>query len=307
MTLEKYLKELADEEKPLKQSGLLQLSGLSSEEMFEFKTEWAGMSFDRKCEILTRLIELGEDNLELDFTAVFRASLSDEYDEIRERATRGLWETDDRVVIRPLISLINDDPSPRVRAAAAMSLGKFAGMAQDSKLLTRDAERIRNALLSTIDKEDEELEVRRRAIEAIASFNSPEIGEIIREAYDCDEPKLKQSAIFAMGRSSDTQWLPIVLQEMQHNDPAIRYEAASAIGQLGDESTVPHLIMLIQDDDFQVQVSAVQALGTIGGMLARRALLQCLKLGDEGLEEAAQAALHSIEFDEDPLGFRFQG
>lgn len=305
MTLEKSLKELANEEKPLKHSGLLQLSGLTSEELFEFRTEWSSVSLDRKREILIRLVELSEDNLEFDFACIFRACLADSDADIREQATRGLWESDDRVCIRPLLSLLKDDPSARVRAAAATSLGKFAEMAQNSKLLARDGERIRGALLSVIEDEDEELEVRRRAIEAIASFNSPEIGDIIRQAYDDSEPKLKQSAIFAMGRSSDSRWLPIVLHEMQDDDPAIRYEVANAIGQLGDESTVPHLIMLIKDDDFQVQLSAVQALGAIGGVLAKQALLQCLKLGDEALEEAAQMALRGIEFDQDPIGFRF--
>ena len=60
------------------------------------------------------------------------------------------------------------------------------------------------------------------------------------------------------------------------------------------------------DEDPEVQVSAVQALGNIGGVLAKRALQQALKLGDEAVEEAAQGALANIEFDEDPLGFRFQ-
>jgi hypothetical protein len=32
-----------------------------------------------------------------------------------------------------------------------------------------------------------------------------------------------------------------------------------------------------------------------------------LSSGDEALEEAATAALRAIEFDEDPLGFKFDG
>ncbi len=305
MTLEKYLNDLADERKALRHSGLLQLSGLTSEGLFNFKSLWMSLSQSRKNEILSKLVGLGEDNLELDFNAVFRAALNDEDDDVREQATRGLWESNDRTILRPLINLLNNDPSPRVRAAVAMSLSRFVGMAQGGKLLSRDADRIRQALLSTIGKEDEDMEVRRRAIEAVASFNSLEIQQIIREAYNDGDPRLKQSAIFAMGRSSDVQWLPIILQEMRQSDPAVRYEAANACGQLGDESVVPHLATLIKDDDVQVQLSAVHAIGTIGGTLAKRVLIQCLKAGDETLEEAAQAALKSIEFDEDPLAFSF--
>ena len=306
MTLEKYLTDLADDDKPLKHSGLLLLSGLSTEEVAEFKTAWSQFSPARKCDILVRLSALSEDNLELDFSTVIRACLADGDDMVREQATRALWECEDRVIIRPLIALLKDDPSPQVRAAAATSLGKFAEMAQAGKLLVRDGDRVLEALLSAVGDDGGDLEVRRRAIEAVASFSAPVIEQIIRDAYYNEIPKLKQSAIFAMGRSSNTQWLPLVLQEMDHDSPAIRFEAANACGQLGDESTIPHLLRLIKDDDFQVQTSAVQALGYIGGPLAKRALLHCLKLEDEGLEEAAQAALSVIEFDEDPLGSRFQ-
>ena len=68
---------------------------------------------------------------------------------------------------------------------------------------------------------------------------------------------------------------------------------------------MPHIIRLIKDDDALVQLSAVEALSSIGGTLAKQALLQCLKSGDEALEEAAQSALANLEFDNDPLGFRF--
>ena len=303
MTLEKFLKDLADEEKPLKHSGLLQLSGLTPEEVAGFEMAWPSLSQARKCEVLSKLAGLGEDNLELDFTAVFGASLRDDNDKVREKAVRGLIECEDRVMIRPLIELLKNDPSPQVKATAAISLGKFAEMAQEGKLLARDAERIREALLSAIDHEQEDGEVRRRAIEAVASFNSQEVEHIIRQAYHSSYLTLKQCAIYAMGRSSDTQWLPTVVDETHHEDPAIRYEAANAAGRLGDESTVPHLIRLIQDEDFQVQLSAVAALGAIGGSLAKRALLQCLKMGEDALEDAAQAALANLEFDEGPLGF----
>ena len=307
MTLERFLQDLGDEDKPLKHSGLLQLAGLSSEDAFEFKTVWYALPTTRKRDILAKLVELSEDNLELDFNTIFRASLSDENDDVREQATIGLWECDDRVVIRPLLGILQDDSSPKVRAAAAMSLSKFSGMAQDGKLLSRDAGKIRDALLGVIGNDDEDIDVRRRAIEAVASFNSPEIEQIIRDTYNSGDDKLKQSSIFAMGRSSDSRWLPIVLQETRHDDPAIRFEAANACGQLGDETIVPHLIGLIKDDDSLVQTSAVHALGEIGGQLAKRALLQCLKMGDEAIEEAAQTALGNIEFDEDPLGLRFEG
>ena len=300
------MSDLRDESKPLRHSWLQQLSGLPAEDVVEFDVLWSSLSLNRKRDMLGRLVELSEENLELDFSAVFRACLRDEDEEVREKATRGLWECDDRAIVLPLIALLKDDPSSKVKSAAAMSLGRFADMAREGKLLPRDAERIERALLSAIGEEDQEIQVIRRAIEAVASFNTSEIAQTIQKAYDSGNPGLRQSAIYAMGRSSDAQWLPIVLKEARHEDPGIRYEAAGACGQLGDESTVPHLINLITDHDAEVQLSAVQALGTIGGPMARRALLQCLQMEDEDLTEGAKAALELIEFDQDPLGLRFE-
>ena len=306
VTLEKFVADLGDESKPLKHAGLLQLTSLESEDVFGFRSAWVDLPKTRKTEILGKLVELGENNMELDFSAIFRVCLNDEDDDVRELATRGLWECDDRVVVRPLIGLLKNDPSEKVRAAAALSLSKFSSMAQDGKLLGRDADRVRDALLNVVGKEDENIEVRRRAIEAVSCFNTPEIEGIVREAYGSENPRLRQSAIFAMGKSADSQWLGTVLKETRHEDPAMRFEAANACGLLGDETIVPHLISLFKDDDVEVQVAALQALGQIGGQLAKRALQKAVKTGDETVEEAAQAALAEIEFDEDPLGFRSQ-
>ena len=306
MTLESYLGDLKDEDKPLRHSELLKLSGLSSEEVSELNEAWDDIDESRRSELLSRLVELSEDNAEFDFSAVYRARLKDQDPGIRANAARGLWECDDRIIIRPLTDILTKDPEAAVRCAAAITLGKFSTMALDGKLTKRDAERVRDALMTAIRAEDEDAEVQRRATESVAAFNSPEVERIIRDAYHSDEPKLRQSAIYAMGNTSDPQWLPTLIDELDHDIPAFRYEAANACGQLGDDSTVPHLVRLIDDDDLQVALAAVRSLGTIGGNLAKRALVQCLKLGDESLEAAAEAGLRRLEIDEDPLGLRFQ-
>ena len=303
MTLDNYFSELTDPETVIKHSGLLQLSGLAGPEIIELLGMWSTIQTERRREIVDRMIELVEDNLDLDFASVFRACLRDKDDQVRAKAARGLEDSDDRTIIRPLIDLLLKDDSLEVRASAAVSLGKFAVMAQDGKVLKRDGERIRVALMEVIDRDDESLETRRRAIESVASFNSPQVEQIIKEAYDDGNPELKQSAIYAMGQSSDSAWMPLVIQETQSSDPAIRYEAATACGNLGEEDTVPHVIALLNDDDSLVQLASVRALGAIGGSLSKRALQQCLLMGDDAIEEAAKNALEEIEFDDDPMGF----
>ena len=305
MMLDAYLRELGDESKGVKRSGLLQLSSLTRDNTREFRRLWRGVGRERRREVLAALVELSEDNLELDFTAIFRACLSDECEVVREQATRGLLETDDRAIIRPLIGLLKDDPAAKVREAAAISLSKFADLAQQGKLMSRDEERIKEALLEVIARGEEEPDVQRRAIEAVGSFDTPETSQIVGAAYELADSAMRQSAIYAMGRSSNSEWLPTVLREMNAVDPAIRYEAANACGLLGDESTIPQIAALINDEDIEVQCAAAIALGNIGGPMAKRALRRALDVGDDALTEAVTEALENLEFDEDPLGFGF--
>ena len=240
MTLQDFLNDMRAGEEPLKYSSLLQISGLVADEVAEFTSAWSSVSSRRRNDIIERLVELSEDNLDLDFSGIFKACLGDLDAGVRLKATKGLWECDDRTVVRPLIGLLKDDPSEEVRAAAGTALGRFAALARDRKLPSRDADRIRGALVSVIGRSDEELMVRRRAIEAASYLDFPERDGIIRQAYEGSERELQQSAIYAMGHSSDNRWLPTVLNEMESEDAAMRYEAASASGILGDESTVPY-------------------------------------------------------------------
>ncbi|MBI4298794.1 MAG: HEAT repeat domain-containing protein [Chloroflexi bacterium] len=304
MTLEKYLEKIENGEQPVKHTGLVQLSGLSQQELFLFNQAWAKFPLERKTHVLSKLIEMAEENPELDFNAVFWTSLKDGSEEVREKAVEGLWECDDRALIIPLISLLRRDPSEKVRAAAALALGKFTTLAEEKKLLSRDGNRIIQALFEVLRNPAESTEVRRRVIETISGVHLPEIKAEIEQAYLSQEPGMKYSAIYAMGRSSDISWLPRILEEMDSHDSAMRYASAVACGMLGDEAAVPYLINLLEDDDTKVQLAAVEALGQIGGPLAKRALQRCLKLGEQALEEAAQEALAALTLNEDPLSFR---
>ncbi len=305
MTLEHIMAELSDPNGQIRHTDLVHLSGLSRVEVMDVISSWANISSERRLELLDKMAELLDDNIELDFAALFRACLRDQDAAVRASAARGLWDSDDRIVIRPLVDLLSKDPSAEVRAAAATTLGKFAEMAEDGKLIKRDRQRISDSLMAVIDNPDEESETRRRAIEAIAPISSARVRETILQSYNDENPQMKQSAIYAMGRSSDSRWLSTVLSEIGHHDAATRYEATIACGYLGDDETVPHLINMLNDADSQVQLAAVLSLGNIGGELAKRALTQAMKRGDPAVEEAAEQALASIEFEEDPLGFRF--
>jgi HEAT repeat protein len=306
MTAAQVIVELRDSASPVRHTSLIQLSGLSGTEVRDMMSSWNEIDANRRRELLDRMTELADDNIELDYSTLFRACLHDEDEGVRARAARSLWDSDDRTNIRPLVGLLTRDDSAEVRAAAATALGKFVEMTEEGKLIRREGQKIADALVGVIENPQEHLETRCRAIEAVAALTSEKVHSIIEQAYRDDDIRLKQSAIYAMGRRSDSSWLPTVLRETGHVEAAIRYEAVTASGHLGDEDTVPHLINSLNDEDSQVQLAAVNSLGLIGGDLAQRALAQAMQRGDDAIKEAAEQALEAMDFDDDPLGFRFE-
>ena len=306
LPLEKYLGELSDTARPLVTSKLANLSGLSPEEIELFKRAWAFIDLERRRQIASRLAELTEDNFELDFDVAFRVLLEDGDGQVRLKAIEGLGECEDRSLIDPLIALLHKDSDQLVQAAAATALGKFTILAELGKLRSCHAAKVEEALLITIEDKEEQLEVRRRAIEAIAPLSQPQVKKIIHQAYNSDNHKLQSSALCAMGRNCDPIWLPILLKELGSPDTEMRYEAAVACGELGAPEAVPHLLKLIRDPDVQVQLLAITALGHLGGCEAKQELCNCLVDPDERIQEAAEVALEELGFSDDPLSFQLE-
>ena len=286
-------------------ANLAELSGLDTEGVREFRLGWPAVSEERRREVVSRLAELAEENVEIDYTAVFVAGLEDEDSVVRARSARALWECDDRSVIRALVALLETDPSNNVKAAVATSLGRIVSDSQGHKVIAADTARVRRALLGAAADVQQDIEVRRRAVEAVAAFDDEESRDVIGRAYAAGDTRLKISSIYAMGRSADVRWLPALVKERNDESPAVRFEVAGALGLLGEDDTIVHLLPMLDDDDPEVQAAAAQALGRIGGAQAKQVLEEATDSGDDPLAEAAREALEEIGFDEDPLAFRY--
>lgn len=299
-SLENYLAELHDLSKPLVTSKLANLSDLSPEEVDSFDGAWPGIDVERRRQIAGRLMELVEDNLELDFDAIFRSCLADSDSVVRSRAAEGLGLSEERSVIDPLVSLLLEDEDYTVRAAAADALGIFAMQAELGKLPQSDASKVEEALLTAFNSSVEHPIVRCRVLEAISPLEKPHVEDMIRQAYRSDTVEFQVSAIYSMGRNCNPGWLPILLTELRSSDAQLRFQAARACGELEEEEAVPHLLELTRDSDAEVQMSAIEALGRIGGDEAREVLQEFLDSPSESIREAAQDALDEIGFWEDP-------
>jgi HEAT repeat protein len=303
LPIEETIAALGDSAKPLLSSRLTELSHLNAQELALLEKEWGKIEPKRRRQIIYRLVELAEDNFELDFDDIFKSCLRDEDADVQSKAIEGLWESEETSLIDPLIELLEPESPEKVQATAATALGKFALLAELEKLRPHHKTRVCRALLGVIEDSDRPLEIKRRALEAAAPLSLPQMGKAIARAYRSGVPRLKTSAIFAMGKNCDPRWLPILIKELGNDDAEIRYEAAQACGELGEKEATPYLRELTTDPDIDVQLAAIQALGKIGGPEAKDSLERCLTDASEAIQQAAEQALNELEASEDPLSF----
>ncbi len=299
--LDLVLDELLDETRPARTIDLTRLSDLPRSEMPRFAAAWRDVNPARRLELVSTMVEQAEVNIHLNFHAILRECLTDPDAGIRKLAVEGLWEDERPTLIGRLVALLAADPASDVRAAAATSLVRFVllgALGDISEALSREAE---EALKSAWFRACEVTDVRRRALESLAYASDPLIHELIDAAYADEDGLMRQSAVFAMGRSVDRRWARHVLAELSSQDPAMRFEAAGSAGELALKAAVGRLIQLLDDTDSSVREASALALGKIGGRNARRALEAARESSDERLAQAAEEALDELAFNSESL------
>ncbi len=284
-----------EQKAPLREE-LAFLSGLLGEELERFQRIWDQLPLGERRLLMKQLHISAEEDVCLDFTAIFRIGLGDADAEIRVTSIEGLWEDEDVRLITPLINLLQGDETEAVRIAAAQSLARFVLLGELQKIRPRPFLQAYEALWGVHENEHASVEERRRALESLAYAGKPEVSDAIQRAYEGEEEIVRISAVFAMGRSADPRWSQIVRQELHSPAPEMRYEAARASGELALQEAVPDLIELAEDVDAEVQTAALWALGQIGGEKARRTLQRYRHAENAALREAARAALEELDF-----------
>ena len=306
MEFSEYLAELKDPSARLSVAGLQQLASLERGEAAALRSAWPQIGGERRRQVVHQLMELAEDNVDLNFDAVFFAALDDEAAAVRADAVRGLWEYEGRDLIAPLLRLLAKDEEPEVRAEAALALGRFVVLSEAGSLREEQFQQVEAGLRRSLEDELEVDEVRGRALEAIGASGRPWVEQAMEHAYESEAPRLRVSAIHAMGRSCDGHWLPVLIEELENDDPEIRYEAATALGSLADRRAVAHLEPLLRDPDLEVREAAIAALGQIGGSEAKLLLRPLLRDPSPSMQEAAAAAVAEADFDLDPLSVEYE-
>jgi HEAT repeat protein len=293
---EQGLTQLADESRPVRSIDLRDLSDVPRERIEDFRALWEALSPERRVALLREMVEQAETHVDLNFHAVLRTLLDDPDAQVRRLAIEGLWEDEKTNLIAPLVAMLQGDLAPEVRAAAATSLGRYVWLGVMEEIAQRHADAAEEALREAWVRQGEVNEVRRRALESLAHKDTEGLNEMIRNAYYDEDELMRQSAIFAMGRTGDIRWSKLVMEETGSANPAMRFEAAQAAGEMTLKPAVQLLIRLVDDPDSIVREAAITALGKIGGTPARRALEFLARSEDEALAQAADDALAELRF-----------
>jgi HEAT repeat protein len=305
MDFSQTVEHLLESDTSFEPSILYSLSKPEPEEIEHLTSVWLAIPVERRRALVKELVEITETNFEVDFDLIFRHGLRDGDSQVRATSVEGLWENEELALMTELLHLLQNDPSVRVRAAVALSLGRFILMGELGKLPAEHCRTAYEALCNLILEGSDDLEVCRRAIESVAYVSTKEVAALLQEAYDHPEEKMRISAVFGMGRAADARWIDTVAGELSSTNHEMRYEAARACGELEARAAVDRLAELIDDPDREVREATLWALGQIGGDEARRLLQICCEKENAATRGAAEAALQELEFMYGQLEFPF--
>lgn len=276
------------------------LSDLTGDAFEEFKAGWLHVKPEQRLRTVRMLADLCETNYDLGYENLAYLGFEDDIAEIRAKSVDLVWFDSTEKLFHRLMRLA-DDSVPMVRAAALVGLGRFIYEAEMEEFDMVLAEQARDLAVERYYDYLEDVQVRRRALEAAAHSSHSALVDMITEAYEGADFDLRVSSVFAMGASCDSdRWRDIVINELDSEYPEMRFEAARAAGELALEESVLKLAGLANDGDYEIKVQAIISLGDIGTNEAKRSLNalaeQASLAHDEDLLEIIEEAIEYSAF-----------
>ena len=293
-SLKQALSSLVDTQFPMDTLALHAFSDVSIKELAEFQLAWMETGSARRVDIMQALRDLANESPILDFDQIARTViLIDPSARVRAAAVSTLSDDNNIDIIDPLIQMMQHDPDPSCRSAAAGSLGKYVYLYETGDLSSDHGTLIVETLLDVTEC-DVENEVRCRALESLGFSSRPEVPPIIKANLKHDDELSVSSSIRAMGRSYDAErWGQDILYALKHPSSQVRQAAVRASGEIQLRLAVDDLIDLFLDSEREIQEMAIWALGEIGGERVCSALneIQAGCEEDDVLHELAADAM----------------
>jgi HEAT repeat protein len=280
---------------------LRRFNDLEKSEIKTLAAAWPKINPTRRRTLLEDLEELVDaDPLILIDADLAKLGLEDPEPGVRQVAIRIMWENPDLSLVPFLLSTVEKDPSPEVRAEAASSLGNYIYLGELEEINAKIHHQIEDMLLKVTQGSDTPL-VRQRALEALGFSSREEVHVLIQKAYDSRDAEWTSSALFAMGRSYNPVWEPAVRREMRSPHAKVQLEAVRAAGELNLENARRALLDLLEDEstDSEIRAATIWSLSQIGGEEVRETLEKLQEeIDDEEELELLETALENLTLTE---------
>lgn len=190
---------------------------------------------------------------------------------------------------RAAIAKALGDPSPKVRAAAALAIAELTADAIASD--DRDAIVDRLAELAS----DPDGAVAQAAVIALGESGAPRARPTIERALGAGDADVRFQAVLALARLGGAGVVEALAGVVHDPDPEVRANVAAALADLDRETGAELLERLVGDADRAVRLEAALALARRGDRRATPVLLEAL-----GDAEAAPQAVRALGQLRDP-------
>ena len=301
LSFQKVLDSLLVNSKEFPRRYLQEFSDIGTIELRALLDVWPRVELSRKLTLLEELDALAETDTLVSFDDFASAMLTDPDPQVRVRAIRLLDESEDVKLVPSFLDMLKNDPDLNVRVEAAKALGLFVDLGELEEIPETIYHQVEDALLTSITGDDD-VRVRRAALESIGYSSRPEVATLIESSFRREESNWKVSALTAMGRSADERWTDDVTRTLVSENDNIRKAAVQAAGDLSLKSTRPLLLrMLGEEEDGLVLSAIIWSLSQIGGEDVRTYLENLLDQLEEDDEQIAflEEALDNLAFTED--------
>ena len=279
---------------------LQEFSDIGALELKTLLDVWPQVKPSRKLTLLEELDTLAENDTLVSFDDFARALLTDPEPEVRTRAIRLLDEYEDPKVVPSYLDMLKNDTDLNVRVEAANALHLFVDLGELEEIPDAIYHQVEDALLASAASEDN-VRVRRAALESLGYSSRPEVGTLIESAFHREDPAWQASSLVAMGRSADERWTDAVTRSLVHVDDRIRKAAVQAAGELSLQAARPILLKMLGEEEEPTILSAViWSLSQIGGEDVRTYLENLLdQMEDDEQIAFLEEALDNLAFTED--------
>lgn len=203
--------------------------------------------------------------------------------EIRMQAAAAGWHAfDDDIVTDRLIWIAGSDEQAPVRGQCMAALGRIlhegraAGLEEEGNnvggtvnpealadVSTQRYVEVRRLLLRHLRDEQEEMEVRRRALEALGPLPEREVTTWIERFARHPHPDARAGAAYAMGASRDDRWSDAVSALFDDPEPAVRIEAIRSAGWLRIGAMRDRIEAGCLDADPAIAAAAAEAMANL--------------------------------------------